>query len=83
MSNNSNLSNKDDLSNNLSDKIMLDAIITYLKANKSISKSTTAELLGCHPKTAQRILAQFVNDNLLIATGANRNRRYEMYDKSP
>jgi ATP-dependent DNA helicase RecG len=72
----SKLSNNDRKPGEISGKTYHDVILAYIAENSEISKSRAAELIGCHPKTAQRLLSQLVKDGVLLATGANRNRKY-------
>ena len=76
MSNNNGLSNNDEPLGKMSDKAFRDIILAHVAENGDISKSTAAELASCHPKTAQRVLSQLVCEGVLVATGANRNRKY-------
>ncbi len=54
------------------------AIIVYLTENISAKSTDIAELLGLKPSRAKVILAQMVDDELLMAEGGNRNRIYKL-----
>jgi ATP-dependent DNA helicase RecG len=66
---------------NSSDK-MSDKIVDFLSKNDEIDAKTTAELIGRSPETARRFLSQLVKDGVIVATGANRNRKYRLAEQS-
>ncbi|MCL2249943.1 MAG: hypothetical protein FWC13_11810 [Oscillospiraceae bacterium] len=72
------MSDKSDLSDKMSDKAQYDIIISYLNENLEISMTKTAEILNCHPKTAQRILSKLTDEGELEKIGANKNRKYKL-----
>jgi ATP-dependent DNA helicase RecG len=62
----------------MSDKKYHDALLTYLAQNGEISAAEAGRITGRSDKTARRILLQLVDEGLVAATGANRNRRYKI-----
>gem|GEM_PF-3392505 len=64
--------------NVVSDNIHSQAILAYLTDHGEISTAEAAKLIGRNPKTARRALLQLVEEGILVATGANRNRKYGM-----
>ena len=81
-----NVSDNEDMSDNLSDnedmsdKTYRKTIFAYLEKNGEINATKAAELIGRNPRTARRILLQLVDEDIVAATGANRNRVYR-YNK--
>ena len=53
-------------------------ILNYLAKNKSAKTSDISALLGVKDARARRLLAQLVNEKLVLAEGGNRNRRYRL-----
>ena len=53
-----------------------DALLAYLAQNGEISAAETAEIIGRSVKTAQRVLRQLADEGAVLATGANKNRKY-------
>jgi ATP-dependent DNA helicase RecG len=72
MSGNGNLSDK------VSDKIYCDKILAHLTGNGEVSAAEAAEIIGRSSKTARRVLLQLVDKGVVVATGANRNRKYKV-----
>lgn len=54
------------------------AIIEFLKVNETAKTSELSKLLSISDARARAILNEMVNDNILIAEGANRNRVYRL-----
>lgn len=54
------------------------AIISYLTENVSAKSAEIAELLGLKPSRAKEILAEMVDEDIIIAEGGNRNRTYKL-----
>jgi ATP-dependent DNA helicase RecG len=61
----------DKTSNKASDKIF-----EYLKQNEYITTNIASELLELSQQRARAILSKMAKDSLIIAKGANRNRKY-------
>ena len=56
-----------------------DKIIGYLKVNDYITTNIAIDILELKSKSwARDILNKMVKDNILIAEGANRNRKYRL-----
>ena len=53
-------------------------IISYLAKNASAKSIEVAELLNLKPTRVKEILAEMVNENVLIAEGGNKNRVYKL-----
>jgi ATP-dependent DNA helicase RecG len=68
----------DKLSDNseMSDKKSRDALLGYLRGNGEITAAEAAKILGRSVPTARRVLSGFVADGTVVASGANRNRKY-------
>ena len=77
MSDNGGLSNKMPDNEGMSVNKYRDALRTYLVGNIEISAAEAATIIGRTPKTARRVLLQLVSEGTVIATGANRNRKYK------
>ena len=71
------MSDNEVVSDKMSDKTYREVIIDYLAENDEISATEAAMLIGKNQKTSRRVLLQLVNDDILIATGANKNRMYK------
>ncbi len=54
------------------------AIISYLTENVSSKSAEIAELLGLKPTRAKEILAEMVDEEIIVAEGGNRNRIYKL-----
>ena len=78
-----NLPVKLDMSDNgiMSDKKYRAALISYLSKNGEISATEAAAIIGRTAKTARRVLLQLVDEGIIVATGANRNRKYKIIGK--
>jgi hypothetical protein len=61
----------------LSDKKYRDRLLSRLAGNGEISAAEAAIIIERTAKTARRVLLQLVEDGLVSATGANKNRRYK------
>jgi len=62
----------------MSDKMYRDALLIHLAENGEISAADAAALIGRTAKTARRVLLQLGDEGFIIATGANRNRKYKL-----
>jgi predicted ArsR family transcriptional regulator len=60
----------------MSDKKSRDALLGYLRGNGEITAAEAAKILGRSVPTARRVLSGFVADGTVVASGANRNRKY-------
>ncbi|MDR1916489.1 MAG: hypothetical protein LBQ58_07945 [Synergistaceae bacterium] len=69
----------DKMSNNggMSDKNYRETILAYIRENGEVSAIKAAELIGRNSKTARRELLQLINEGVIVAVGANRNRKYK------
>ena len=54
------------------------AIVSYLTEKVSAKSVEIAELLGLKPTRAKEILAEMVNDEILVTEGGNKNRVYKL-----
>ena len=63
--------NKMKTSNKTSDKIL-----NYLKQNEFITTTIASELLGLSVQRARAILGKMAKEEIIIAEGANKNRKY-------
>jgi len=54
------------------------AIISYLTENVSAKSTEIAELLGLKPTRAKEILAEMVDEDILVPEGSNKNRIYKL-----
>ena len=54
------------------------AIISYLTENVSAKSTDIAELLGLKPTRAKEILAEMVDEEIIVAEGGNKNRIYKL-----
>ena len=55
-----------------------DKILNYLKQNEFITTTIASELLGLSVQRARAILGKMAKDEIIIAEGANRNRKYKL-----
>ena len=74
----SDTSMSDNATDKMSDNAYRKIIISYLEKKTEITTAKAAELIGRNPKTARRVLLQLVDENIVIASGANRNRIYRL-----
>ena len=67
-----------DMSDNdkTSDKTTREKLLSYLRGNGEITAVEAARIIGRSAQTARRLLSELVVDGVVIATGANRNRKY-------
>ena len=61
-----------------SDKGYRSALLKYLVEHGEISATEAAVIIGRTAKTARRVLLQLVDEGIVTATGANRNRKYQI-----
>ena len=68
------------VSNNdkMSDKKYRAELLAHLAENGEISATEAATIIGRSTKTARRVLLQLIDEGVVMATGANRNRKYQM-----
>jgi ATP-dependent DNA helicase RecG len=80
-SDNGSVSDKTSDNGSMSDKTSDNAhrymILAYLAEHGEINTADTAKIIGRSPETARRVLSQLVNEGVIFATGANRNRKYK------
>ena len=55
-----------------------EAIISYLKKNEVGKATEIAKLLGLKPTRTREILAEMINDEIVIPKGQNKNRTYKL-----
>jgi predicted HTH transcriptional regulator len=72
------MSDKLQKSDKMSDKEYRTALLTHLAINEKTSATEAAAIIGRTAKTARRVLLQLVEDGILLAYGANRNRKYKL-----
>jgi ATP-dependent DNA helicase RecG len=73
---NTEISDKMSDNENLSDKNSRDALLSYLKGNGEVTATEAAMIINRATSTARRWLTELVNEGFVIATGANKNRKY-------
>ena len=71
----------DNAGDKMSDNAHRQAILAYLVVNGEVNATMAAELIGRSPGTARRVLTQLVGEKVLVASGANRNRKYRAAKK--
>lgn len=55
-----------------------DKILNYLNENEFITTTIASKLIGLSPQRTRAILGKMVKEEVLIAEGANRNRKYKL-----
>jgi ATP-dependent DNA helicase RecG len=65
----------------VSDKKYRDALLSHLADNNEINAAEAAAIIGRTAKTARRVLLGLVDEGVITATGANRNRRYRIKEE--
>jgi ATP-dependent DNA helicase RecG len=68
----------DSLSDKMSNNTYRSALLTYLEKYSEINSAIAAGLIGRDQKTARRVLLQLIKEGIIIAIGANRNRKYRL-----
>lgn len=71
------ISKKIKISDKTSDKAS-DKILNYLQRNEYITTTIASELLGLSTQRARAILGEMAKKKMIIAEGANRNRKYKL-----
>ena len=66
----------DNVSDKTSDNTHRQMILAYLDMHSEINTTEAAKIIKRSPSTARRVLSQLVNEGVIMATGANRNRKY-------
>lgn len=69
--------NETKTSDKISDKTS-DKILNYLQQNEYITTMIASELLGLSLQRARAILGKMAKEEIIIAEGANKNRRYRL-----
>jgi len=59
-------------------QIQIDAIMNYMQEKEVYTSKELGELLGVKESRIKTILRKMVDDDLIIAEGNNRNRRYKL-----
>jgi predicted ArsR family transcriptional regulator len=65
----------------MSDKEYRTVLLSHLSKNDEISAIEASAIIGRTAKTARRVLLQLVEEGFVVATGANRNRKYKIIEK--
>jgi len=65
----------------MSDKNVRDALLAYLRNNGEITAAEAAKVISRSIPTARRLLSGLVAEGLVVATGANRNRKYRAAER--
>lgn len=69
----------DGFENEISNKIKTsDKILNYLKQNEFITTAIANELLNLSSQRTRAILSKMAKEEIIIAEGANRNRKYKL-----
>ncbi|MDR2355331.1 MAG: putative DNA binding domain-containing protein [Clostridiales Family XIII bacterium] len=70
----------DKMGNNaqMSDKNSHNALLTHLRRNGEVTAAEAAKILNRSAPTARRVLSGLVAEGTVIATGANKNRKYKV-----
>lgn len=55
-----------------------DIILEYLKNNESINSSIAQNITGLSPAGVRKIFAKLVKENVILPSGANKNRIYKL-----
>ena len=55
-----------------------DKILNYLQQNKYITTATASRLLGLSVQRVRAILGKMAKEEIIVAEGANRNRKYRL-----
>ena len=58
--------------------VQKDLIIEYLTDNVSGTISEFSDLLGVKSTRAKKIVYELIAEDIIVAEGANRNRRYKL-----
>ena len=70
-------SDNDKMSDKMSDKTTRDAMLTYLRGNGEVTAAEAAKIINRSAQTARRVLSRLVTEGVIVASGANRNRKYK------
>ena len=62
----------------MSEKKYRDVLLAHLAGNGEVSAIEAAVIIGRTAKTARRVLLQLIDEGIIAATGANRNRKYQI-----
>ena len=71
-----NVSDKSSMSDKMSDNAHKQMILSHIETHGEINATITATLIDRSPGTARRVLSRLVDENVIVAVGANRNRKY-------
>jgi len=78
VSNNDKMSDKISDNSAVSDKKYRSELLAHLAEKSETSAAEAAVIIGRTAKTARRVLLQLVDEGVVVATGANKNRKYQM-----
>ena len=76
VSDNQKMSDKVSDNQKMSDKKVRDALLTHLRNNGEITAAEAAKIISRSIPTARRVLSGLVAEGQVVASGANRNRKY-------
>ena len=65
----------------MAEKNSYERIIEFLNENEFITNAIVRQLLGLTKITTKRLLKKMVEENLLIALGERKARKYALRDK--
>jgi ATP-dependent DNA helicase RecG len=77
VSDNGGLSDKMSNKSAAPDKKYSDILLAHLADNGEINTAEAAVIIGRTAKTARRVLLQLIDEGVVVAIGANRNRKYK------
>jgi ATP-dependent DNA helicase RecG len=69
----------DKTSDKINDKNTSDTLLAYLRGNGEVTAAEAAKILGRSAQTARRVLSGLVAEGVVVASGANRNRKYVVH----
>jgi ATP-dependent DNA helicase RecG len=72
------MSDKTSDNDKMSDKSSRDALLAHLRGNGEVTAAEAAKILNRSVSTARRVLSRLAVDGIIVATGANRNRKYKL-----
>jgi len=68
----------DKMSDKMSDNFHEQMILSYMETCGEINATIAATLIDRSPGTARRVLSRLVGKSVIVAVGANRNRKYKL-----
>jgi len=73
-----NVSDNNKTNDKMSDKYSRDTLLAYLYGNGEVTAKEAAKILNRSVQTARRLLSKLVDEGIIVASGANRNRKYKV-----